>query len=41
MSAVPKIQAKFRPMRLDDLDEIMAIEPQIYPYPWTRGNFSD
>jgi ribosomal-protein-alanine N-acetyltransferase len=26
---------------LDDLDAIMVIEPQIYPYPWTRGNFSD
>ena len=31
----------FRPMQLDDLDEIMAIEPHIYPYPWSRGNFSD
>ncbi len=41
MSTALKIQAKFRPMQLDDLDEIMAIEPHIYPYPWTRGNFSD
>lgn len=41
MSAALKIQAQFRPMQLDDLDAIMAIEPQIYPYPWTRGNFSD
>ncbi|MEI8361698.1 MAG: ribosomal protein S18-alanine N-acetyltransferase [Betaproteobacteria bacterium] len=32
---------QFRPMQLDDLDAIMLIEPQIYPYPWTRGNFSD
>lgn len=32
---------QFRPMQLADLDEIMLIEPQIYPYPWTRGNFSD
>lgn len=24
-----------------DLDNIMAIEPTIYPYPWSRGNFSD
>lgn len=24
-----------------DLDAVMAIEPTIYPYPWTRGNFSD
>ncbi|MSP86307.1 MAG: ribosomal-protein-alanine N-acetyltransferase [Methylotenera sp.] len=28
-------------MQLDDLDAIMSIEPYIYPYPWTRGNFSD
>ena len=31
----------FRPMQPTDLDAIMAIEPLIYPYPWTRGNFSD
>jgi ribosomal-protein-alanine N-acetyltransferase len=41
MSAVLKTQYQFRPMQLDDLDAIMVIEPQIYPYPWTRGNFSD
>ncbi len=32
---------QFRPMLMDDLDAVMAIEPHIYPYPWTRGNFSD
>jgi len=41
MSAALKIPAQFRPMQLPDLDAIMVIEPQIYPYPWTRGNFSD
>ena len=48
MSAVMKGQYsqleqlyKFRPMQIDDLDAIMKIEPQIYPHPWTRGNFSD
>jgi ribosomal-protein-alanine N-acetyltransferase len=41
MSAVLKTQYQFRPMQMDDLDTIMVIEPQIYPYPWTRGNFSD
>jgi ribosomal-protein-alanine N-acetyltransferase len=41
MSAVLKAQYQFRPMQMDDLESIMAIEPQIYPYPWTRGNFSD
>lgn len=28
-------------MQMADLDNIMAIEPTIYPYPWSRGNFSD
>lgn len=41
MSAMLKTQYQFRPMQIDDLDAIMVIEPQIYPYPWTRGNFSD
>ena len=41
MSAVLKKQYQFRLMHKDDLDEIMQIESQIYPYPWTRGNFSD
>ena len=30
-----------RPMREDDLDAVMQIEPTIYSHPWTRGNFSD
>ena len=41
MSKVLTTQYKFRPMRMNDLDAIMVIEPQIYPYPWTRGNFVD
>jgi ribosomal-protein-alanine N-acetyltransferase len=41
MSAVLKTQYEFRPMRMSDLEAIMVIEPQIYPYPWTSGNFSD
>ena len=28
-------------MQPADLDAVMAIEPTIYPYPWSRGNFSD
>lgn len=31
----------FRPMRADDLDWIMEAERQIYPFPWTPGNFRD
>lgn len=30
-----------RPMRTEDLDAVMAIEPTIYSHPWTRGNFAD
>ncbi len=41
MSTVLKAKYQFRSMQMDDLDAIMAIEPHIYPYPWTRGNFSD
>lgn len=31
----------FRPMQIADVDAIMAIEPTIFPYPWSRGNFTD
>ena len=30
-----------RPMRPGDLDAVMAIETACYPWPWTRGNFTD
>ncbi len=30
-----------RPMRLTDLDRVMAVEEAVYPFPWSRGNFSD
>ncbi|MES2581041.1 MAG: ribosomal protein S18-alanine N-acetyltransferase [Pseudomonadota bacterium] len=41
MSAVLKQAYQLRPMQMDDLDTVMAIEPTIYSHPWTRGNFSD
>lgn len=41
MSALLNSRLQFRPMQMADLDAIMAIEPTIYPYPWSRGNFSD
>ncbi len=46
MSAVPRPEAapgapRARGMRADDLDAVAAIERAIYPFPWTRGNFSD
>lgn len=41
MNALLNSQLQFRPMQMADLDDIMRIEPTIYPYPWSRGNFSD
>jgi ribosomal-protein-alanine N-acetyltransferase len=35
----PRLQV--RPLVMDDLDEVMRIELAVYPFPWTRGNFSD
>ena len=29
------------PMNLHDLDEVLAIEYRVYPFPWSRGNFAD
>lgn len=31
----------FAPMQTSDLDEVLTIENDVYPYPWTRGNFLD
>jgi [ribosomal protein S18]-alanine N-acetyltransferase len=41
MNALLKPSLTFRAMRTDDLDTIMAIEPEIYSHPWSRGNFTD
>jgi [ribosomal protein S18]-alanine N-acetyltransferase len=46
MNAVVKPQPvpgteHFAPMLAGDLDEVMAIECAVYPFPWTRGNFLD
>ena len=41
MSAVLKVEHKFRPMQMEDVDVLMTIEPHIYSHPWTRGNFVD
>ena len=30
-----------RPMTVDVLDGVMALEAEVYPFPWTRGNFVD
>lgn len=42
MSALPKSDPdRYAPMSALDLDEIVAVEGRIYPFPWTRGNFQD
>lgn len=33
--------AACRPMTVEDLDAVMAIEVQSYSHPWSRGNFID
>ena len=41
MSAQLELVTGYRRMTAADLDAVIAIEGAIYPYPWTRGNFSD
>ncbi len=41
MNAILKPATGFRPMTLDDLEQVMAIEPHIYSHPWTHGIFAD
>jgi ribosomal-protein-alanine N-acetyltransferase len=41
MSAQLDNLPEFRPMRAADLDRVMEVEPALYAYPWTRGNFDD
>ena len=41
MNAILKPASGFRPMHESDLDAVMAIEPNIYSHPWSRGNFAD
>ena len=28
-------------MQAPDLDAVVLLEQQVYPHPWTRGNFAD
>lgn len=45
MSALPTApgdaEAGLRPMTAAALDEVMALEVAVYPFPWSRGNFID
>lgn len=42
MSALPKNEFdRYVPMAEADLDDVVRAEKEIYPFPWTRGNFLD
>ena len=42
MSALPRPDdERYAPMADKDLDEVVAAEKEVYPFPWTRGNFTD
>jgi [ribosomal protein S18]-alanine N-acetyltransferase len=42
MSAIARAQDEiFVPLSPARLDEVIAIENDVYPYPWTLGNFED
>lgn len=41
MSAQLQEIASFRPMSLEDVEAVIAIESEIYPFPWSYGNFRD
>ena len=42
MSAVTRFEEpRFRPLSPPDLNQVMRIEADVYPFPWTRGNFED
>lgn len=41
MNALLSPRVEMLPMNLHDLDEVLAIEYRVYPFPWSRGNFAD
>jgi ribosomal-protein-alanine N-acetyltransferase len=41
MSALPRPEPRIRPLAERDLDSVVAIEREIYEFPWTLGNFRD
>lgn len=41
MSAVLQPHIEMLPMALYDVDEVLAIEYAVCPFPWGRGNFTD
>lgn len=39
--AAPAPALSFTPMQATDIDEVMAIEQEVYAFPWPRGGFLD
>jgi ribosomal-protein-alanine N-acetyltransferase len=37
----PAFRLFFSRMRSSDLDDVLKLENDLYPFPWTRGNFLD
>lgn len=37
----PWEHARFSMMRVTDVEDVVAVERDAYPFPWTRGNFLD
>jgi ribosomal-protein-alanine N-acetyltransferase len=31
----------YEPMRESDIEDVLAVEDRVYPYPWSRANFLD
>jgi len=40
-ATLPAPQPRFRAMTVADIDRVMAVELQAYPFPWSRGHFTD
>jgi ribosomal-protein-alanine N-acetyltransferase len=34
-------EERFVPMAAADLDDVLSVENEVYPFPWTRANFVD
>jgi ribosomal-protein-alanine N-acetyltransferase len=40
-ATLPAPEPRFRVMTVADIDRVMAVEMQAYPFPWSRGHFTD
>jgi len=40
-SAKSPIEARFEPLVPEQLDDVLRVEQQVYPHPWSKHNFTD